>query len=782
MTPEVKKRYFKGGRGTTTMKQGNGSELLGMNDPRSQSIGIIYVAPNDDRKSILAAILTQEKLGRKQVAVVLPAQQNKAFQRSGDFDDLKSMRRRLQTQIIFIAPPGPGPAEFARQRRFTVYSSIESYKRALQEEKELPGGRKKGLFVRNRPASGGLAPGAQNGSRAVSGQARSPASEKRPTKPEEEEDAPPPVVPFVLGAAAGAAATKAMNEPPRKSPAVSPTDRENTGVFPPLDDEDDEPAPPPASSSSASPAAQAAGVADDDVAGPLPIELPVRRARTTVQLDPKTLDQPAPARASKARPSGTLAAGAAGVAGLAAATAAQRAASGANPPPTRPTPGGSGPGGPRPKRRRRGWLIALLLLLLTLLVVGTALASFPGTRDMLVHSLPLGQPAATVNITPANQLLADNYVIAGVTSTPDPTKLQISAHSITQDAQQQKTVTGTGHNQQPAIQAKGQLTFFNSLSAPQTVSSGTVFNVGGVQVVNDQAANIPAANLPTTGFVTVPAHAVTAGTAGNIRALALNGVCCASGITVQNKAFFGGQDPKNYNFVQQSDVNGVAAPLTQPLIQQAWSGVQKQVASGEQLMQGAQCTTSSSTDQPVGDKGFNVPQATVTVAVKCTANAYNRQQLLDLVKAQLQKKADANLGPGFVLVDNLQTTIKPQTSQDGMISFVVNAKGVWVYQFSDAQKQALAKQIAGKSVKDATALLQSQKGIAKVQISGGTILPSDPTQIGILVQSITGLPASAPPPGVTPTVVNGPGTSGSTAVPGNGSIDTRIVTAALLLY
>jgi hypothetical protein len=773
------------------MKQGNGSELLGMNDPRSQSIGIIYVSPNDDRKSVLAAILTQEKLGRKQVAVVLPIQQNKAFQRPVDFDDLKSMRRKLQAQIIFVAPPGPGPAEFARQRRFTVYSSIESYKRALQEEKELPGGQKKGLFTRNRPANGSIAQGAQDTGRAANAQARSSAPERPQAKPEEDEDSPPAVVPFVLGAAAGAAATKAMDESHRQSPNGAPTDRANTGVFAPIDydDEGDELAPSPSPSASA---AQTADADEDNADGPLPIELPVRRARTTVQLDPRTLNQPAPARASKARPSGTLvagAAGAAGVAGLAAAAASQRAASGANPPPVRPTPGGSGPGGPRPRRKRRGWLIALLLLLLTLVVVGSALASFPGTRDMFVHALPLGQPAATVNITPANQLLADKYVITGVTSNPDPAKLQISAHPITQDAQQQKTVTATGHNQIVGKVASGRLTFFNGSGTAFTVAAQTPITLAdGLTVVTVGSTVVPAGNPGVTfgsGFGT--GQVTTVGANGNIASGTINQLCCSAGnfIRVTNQsAFTGGQDPKNYRFVQQSDITAVVDPLTQPLVQQAWSSVLKQVATGEQLMAGAQCTTSSNTDQPVGDKGINVTQATVTVAAKCTATAYNQQQMLDLVKSQLQKKADANLGTGYALVGNLQATAKPQPSQNGMISFIVDARGVWVYQFSDAQRLALAKEIAGKSLKDATTLLQGQKGVGKVQISGGTTLPTDPSQIAIQVQSITGLPASAAPPAVTPTVVNsGPGTNnGATAVPGNGSIGTRIVTAALLLY
>lgn len=132
------------------MRQGNGSDLLGLKDPRSTKIGIIYVASNDDRKSVLAAILTQEKLGRNQIAIVLPEnQQNKAFQHPQDFDDLKTIRRKLRAQLIFIVPAGLGPAELARQRRFNVYSSLESYADALRAESlsaETSNKRKKDRF------------------------------------------------------------------------------------------------------------------------------------------------------------------------------------------------------------------------------------------------------------------------------------------------------------------------------------------------------------------------------------------------------------------------------------------------------------------------------------------------------------------------------------------------------------------------------------------------------------------------------------------------------------
>ncbi len=108
------------------MRQADGSDLLGTSNPRSASIGIIYVAPTDDRSSVLEAIFEQDKLGRKQVAVVL-AENSRAFQRAVDFDGLKNLRRGLKTEIIFVIPGAPGPADLARQRRFTVYTSLDNY-------------------------------------------------------------------------------------------------------------------------------------------------------------------------------------------------------------------------------------------------------------------------------------------------------------------------------------------------------------------------------------------------------------------------------------------------------------------------------------------------------------------------------------------------------------------------------------------------------------------------------------------------------------------------------
>ncbi|MBV9022054.1 MAG: hypothetical protein JOZ71_15240, partial [Ktedonobacteraceae bacterium] len=61
------------------------------------------------------------------------------------------------------------------------------------------------------------------------------------------------------------------------------------------------------------------------------------------------------------------------------------------------------------------------------------------------------------------------------------------------------------------------------------------------------------------------------------------------------------------------------------------------------------------------------------------------------------------------------------------------------YQMSAALQQQLKKQIAGKSVTEARTLLKSQKGIADVTIqANGNTLPTDPSQISIVVQNVTG--------------------------------------------
>src|SRR5258708_22667380 len=115
------------------MRQGDGSNLLGPGNPRSAEIGVIYVEPQDQRQEILTAITTQDLLGCRWIAIVL-LDESTVFQQPVDFDGLKNMRRQLKNaNLVFVAPSGSTSAEFARQRRFEVYSTLEGFGMALRD-------------------------------------------------------------------------------------------------------------------------------------------------------------------------------------------------------------------------------------------------------------------------------------------------------------------------------------------------------------------------------------------------------------------------------------------------------------------------------------------------------------------------------------------------------------------------------------------------------------------------------------------------------------------------
>ena len=735
------------------MRQGNGAELLGSTDPRSGSIGIIDVAPTDDREGVVAAILTQDKLGRKQILVDLPAD-NKAFQRPIDFDGLKNMRRKLQAQLIIVAPGGSAPAEFARQRRFPVYSSKDNFARSLGAEPLHAGQQQR----RNWPFGAGRPRLEPTGN----GTATSPPIV--------------PAVPMPLPAD--------VVEPPSPAPASAnaPIEQEETHPLPPEQSaEEDEatampapipfplppyPAParpynPPSESANGEAHNAPANAAHASGFTPVPIVAPI----PTVQPHSPGLNSPPRRSSGKIVALGTAGAAAGGV-------IAARASAGGSPPSTAPAYSGGPPARP-PRRRGRVLLLALIaLLLLSLLVCGGLAAAAPGTFSSLTgavsHVIP-GATGATVTITPKSQLLTASFALQAVTSSPSSANRQVQATQLTYTTPPAtKTVNATGKRQTPATNATGSLTFYNGTSSVQVVNNDTVFNLSnGVQIENTVRVVIPAGNPPVEGSTTVPARAITSGSQGNIPAYTLRAVgCCGAGIVVSNtSAFHGGQDPQNYTFVQQSDVNNAASALEPQLRTQAMSGLAGQRKAGEPFVAQPACSTKSSANPAVGAKASST---TVTATATCTGEVYDLAGANKLAANLLAKKAVTNPGAGYALAGSIVTYPPQITSVDGQsgtIDLVIKTQGVWAYQFTAAAKTHLAQLIAGKSKDQAQAALLQQAGVAQASISianNGTTLPTDPTQIDIVIQSVSGAPAPTVTPGTgtalpaTPTA--GPGT------------------------
>ena len=194
---------------------------------------------------------------------------------------------------------------------------------------------------------------------------------------------------------------------------------------------------------------------------------------------------------------------------------------------------------------------------------------------------------------------------------------------ITSTQTQSQAVKATGSGQTDATNATGTLTFTNSDPIAHTyLARSTYVSKSGVQVAIDEDANVPAADSYGFPSVTVRAHAVEPGAAGNIAA---GDVYTSPNkdpdthVTVTNEAAFtGGQDAQSYTFVQKSDIDGASTSLQNSTQQSAINDIQQQLQPNEHLVDDPQCTSIVSSDHNTGDR---VSLVNVTVITTCRATA-----------------------------------------------------------------------------------------------------------------------------------------------------------------
>jgi len=180
--------------------------------------------------------------------------------------------------------------------------------------------------------------------------------------------------------------------------------------------------------------------------------------------------------------------------------------------------------------------------------------------------------------------------------------------------------------------------------------------------------------------------------------------------------------------------------------------------ANEQFVTRPKCTTTVTSNPPVGTKATSV---TVTVTAKCSAEVYDQNAAQAIAASLLKSEATKSPGPGYALVGNVVTTVTQATAgSNGTVMLLVKAEGIWVYQFSSAYKMQLAKLIVGKSPSQASALLLQQPGVGKVDginiAGGGNTLPTNASQITIVVQNVPGVQG-------TPTPTGGPGSGTPTS-------------------
>lgn len=381
------------------------------------------------------------------------------------------------------------------------------------------------------------------------------------------------------------------------------------------------------------------------------------------------------------------------------------------------------------------WSIVALTLLLILAGEHTIPFLFP-VIDAYLH------PKATVTLFPTQKRMSQNYSYIVVTGTADLARGQIPSRIITfTTPTKSETISTTGIGYTPAIKAQGAITFYNEAPYMQTIYAGTVIATpDSLQVVIDQTVTIAAGNGEANGNATAKAHTIQAGTHTNIPPLAINTLCCLSGILAKNlSSFTDGADPIPYPTLSHADLNREATHLAGTLSHFAEVGLQSQIRDTEQNLVPMQCSVHTTSHPKVGEKASN---ASISVSDTCSVQAYDKLTLQQLINNQFVQDAAQQLSSNFVQHGGLTIATQKTVLLDRIYSIYklsVSATGLLIFHLPTPKLHAIVTQIAGKRLIEAEHELLELAGVAGVYIKpahqNDMSLPTDPNQIQMNVSS-----------------------------------------------
>lgn len=159
--------------------------------------------------------------------------------------------------------------------------------------------------------------------------------------------------------------------------------------------------------------------------------------------------------------------------------------------------------------------------------------------------------------------------------------ISVQAHFYTQVFNADIAINPTGKKEYPATKAKGTLVIYNgSFLAQQLPANLMVTASNGVTFATDYAITIPGENTadspPSNGIATVTAHAVDAGSQGNVQAGAINAVYGSSLFIKNLAAFTNGRDAYTETYATNQDKQNALDAARQELTMKKWIGLQAQ--------------------------------------------------------------------------------------------------------------------------------------------------------------------------------------------------------------
>lgn len=343
---------------------------------------------------------------------------------------------------------------------------------------------------------------------------------------------------------------------------------------------------------------------------------------------------------------------------------------------------------------------------------------------------------ATVIIVPATTVRTANVsVIASAHPAHEESRL-VQHEALASSPFMPAQATGTRHI--PATVAVGPLTWFNQESYPQMVSAAsTSITVSPtLQIAPDHDVIVPASTGSAPGEVPAPAHAVQAGSAGNIVAGTINMLCscgAAQGIVVKNlTGFSGGQDAETRQFIQPSDLTQAVASQVLPTLHHAQHLLQQQVKNSEQVIGASTCASRITTDQPLAGPASVRASIVETCALVAFDQQDVRQKAIGLFLRSVSPPGPHQVLNAILASRRVQVTTDTGAQSPPLLSVRVTAQ--WRYEMDRADEEKLQRLLVSKTQDQAALVLTHYTGVGTssiAQLIPWLALPGDAGRISI---------------------------------------------------
>ncbi len=383
-------------------------------------------------------------------------------------------------------------------------------------------------------------------------------------------------------------------------------------------------------------------------------------------------------------------------------------------------------------KRRRIFYNVLPVLILFLLVPG----------GVAIYYLLAHPTTAQVSIRPSVKHVQNLFTLTVVTDHSNVVHHQIvGAYWLSATIKQTSLQTSTGKGYSQGARASGIVALEDHAPAFSFVSETagtTLTGSDGITIISDQNA---------IAFLGRPAyfraHVSSPGSYGNIPAhgfyLGVPHGLGNSAVLYNTTPFTGGHDKGSYAFVQQNDIAAGEHTLTSTVKQSTLDALHAKMAASEQWVQTPRCTRRATSDGTIGEQVQNFH---VTVTATCSGEVYDTQTIQAVATRELTIAASSELGVHYQLLGEIATTItgvQVLNKRQGILTVSLRAVGIWVYRFTNAEKQRLALMISGKRVEEAQTLLVQQSAIEQVTVTTmysfwiWNTIPTDVKKISITI-------------------------------------------------